>query len=179
VIPTNYAIIGGTGAFLGARGQAGGSGVQDIPVRLASIAEDPVNRRKNGGGKTGLTAQVIPMTRPEIVSAFHADFSPVTAVKPAKAGEILIVKATGLGPTFPGVNHGQPFPMDSLQQVNSPVAVTVNGQAAEVINAIGWAGLVDAYRVDFRVPAGATAGTAAIQLSAAWIAGSSVTIPVQ
>jgi len=91
----------------------------------------------------------------------------------------LIVRATGPGPTVPGVNPGQPFPTDALQQVNSPVAVTVNGQAAEVVNGIGWPGLVDTYRVDFRVPAGATGGTAAIQLSAAWIPGSSVNIPIQ
>jgi hypothetical protein len=175
----NYAIVGGTGAFLGVRGQAAGLAVQPIPVRLGSIAEDPTNRRKNGGGKTSLVAQAIPMTRPEIVTIFHADFSPVTAARPAKAGEVLIVQATGLGPTVPGVNPGQPFPTDALQPVNSPVAVTVNSQAAEAVNSIGWPGLVDTYRVDFRLPAGATGGTAAIQLSAAWIGGSSVNIPVQ
>ena len=110
---------------------------------------------------------------------FHADFSPVTSAKSAKAGEVLIVRATGLGPTVPGVNSGQPFPSDALQAVNSPVAVTVNGQAADVVNSIGWPGLVATYRVDFRMPDGATGGTAAIQLSAAWIAGSSVNIPIQ
>ena len=125
------------------------------------------------------------MERPEIVTTssgpavFHADFSPITAVKPAKAGEVLIVKATGLGPTVPGVNPGQPFPTDAILQVNSPVAVTVNGQAAEVVNSIGWPRLVDTYRVDFRVPDGATAGTAMIQLSTAWILGPTVNVQVQ
>jgi uncharacterized protein (TIGR03437 family) len=57
--------------------------------------------------------------------------------------------------------------------------VTVNGQAADVVSSIGWPGLVDTYRVDFRAPDGATAGTVAIQLSAAWIAGPSVSIPVE
>src|SRR6266568_2093686 len=124
------------------------------------------------------------MSSPQIVTGasgpalFHADFSPVTAARPAKAGEVLIVKASGLGPTVPGVNPGQAFPTDSIQQVNSPVAVTVNGQAAEVVNSIGWPGLVDTYRVDFRVPDGATGGAAAIQLSAAWIAGSPVNMPI-
>ena len=89
------------------------------------------------------------------------------------------MKATGLGPTVPGVNPGQPFPTDAILQVNSPVAVTVNGQAAEVVDSIGWPGLVDTYRVDLRVPDGATGGTAAIQLTAAWIAGASVSIPTQ
>src|SRR3989441_13204700 len=113
------------------------------------------------------------MERPEIVTTssgpavFHADFSPITAVKPAKAGEVLIVKATRLGPTVPGVNPGQPFPTDASQQVNSPVALTVNGKTAEVVNSIGWPSLVHTYRVDFRMPDGATGGTAAIQVSAA------------
>ena len=112
---------------------------------------------------------MIPMFVPQIVTTaggpavFHSDLSPVTAAKPAKAGEVLIVEATGLGPTVPGVDPGQPFPTDSLFQVNSPVDVTVNGRPAEVINSIGWPGLVDTYRIDFRAPDGTTAGMASIQ----------------
>jgi hypothetical protein len=48
-----------------------------------------------------------------------------------------------------------------------------------MINAIGWPGLVDTYRVDFRVPDGIATGMAALQLTAAWIAGSEVKIAVQ
>ncbi len=183
----NFAITGGTGAFLGARGQmegaAGPAGVAS--QRGASITEDPANRRINGGGTQRYVLHVIPMSAPQILTTasgpavFHSDFSPVTAAMPAKAGELLIVKATGLGPTVPGVDPGQPFPTDSLLQVNSPMDVTVNGSPAEVINSIGWPGLVDTYRVDFRVPAGATAGTASIQITAAWIAGTAVGIAVQ
>jgi uncharacterized protein (TIGR03437 family) len=66
-----------------------------------------------------------------------------------------------------------------LQDINSPLDVTVNGQAAAVINKIGWPGLVDTYRVDFRVPDGTAAGIAAIQLTAAWISGIAVNIPIQ
>jgi uncharacterized protein (TIGR03437 family) len=91
----------------------------------------------------------------------------------------LIVEATGLGPTVPGVDPGQPFTTDSLFQVNSPVDVTVNGRPAEVINNIGWAGFVDTYRIDFRVPDGTRAGMASIQITAAWIAGTAVGIAVQ
>ena len=183
---SNIAIVGGTGAFLGARGVSGqGVSSAPAPIRGASITEDPSNRRKIGGGKGQSVIYLIPMERPEIVATFggpaifHSDFSPVTVAKPVKAGEVLIVQATGLGPTVPGVNPGQPFPPDAILRVNSPVAVTVNGQAAELVNSIGWPGLVDTYRVDFRVPDGATAGTATIQLTAAWVAGSSVNVPVQ
>jgi uncharacterized protein (TIGR03437 family) len=149
------------------------------------MSEDPANRTANGGGANLFVLQLIPMRRPEIATTstgpavFHADFSPVTAAKPAKAGEVLIVRATGLGPTVPGVDPGQLFPTDAPPQVNSPVEMTVNGQSAEVINKIGWPGKVDTYRLDFRVPDGTTAGMAAIQLTAAWIPGTSVNIPIQ
>ena len=63
--------------------------------------------------------------------------------------------------------------------VNSPVEVTVNGKEAEVINRVGWPGTYDLYRVDFRVPSGLPAGTATIQLTAAWIPAPEVKIPVQ
>jgi len=182
----NNAITGGTGAFLGARGTQGQIATpQTIAARTASIMEDPANRRINGGGTIRFVLQVIPMTMPQILAdasgpvITHADFSPVTPAKPAKPGEVLIVKATGLGPTVPGVAPGQPFPLDALQRVNSPVGVSVNGQSAEVVNAIGWPGQVDTFRVDFRMPNSAVTGMAAIQLTAAWITGAAMGIPVQ
>jgi hypothetical protein len=37
------------------------------------------------------------------------DFSQLSAASPALPGEIITVIATGLGPTNPGVDPGQPF----------------------------------------------------------------------
>jgi len=185
----NNAIVGGTGAFLGARGLLGQAVTsQTSAIRQASMTEDPSARIENRGGRIFFVVQLIPMATPQIVATsggpavFHSDFSPVTAAKPARAAEVLITMATGLGPTLPGVDPGQPFPSfpaSPLQLVNSPVDVTVNGQSVGTINAVGWPKLVDTYRVDFQVPAGTPAGTAAIQLSAAWILGPSVNIPIQ
>jgi uncharacterized protein (TIGR03437 family) len=107
------------------------------------------------------------------------DFSLVTSLKPAAAGELLSLFATGLGPVTPGVNPGQPFPSSPLAAVNSPVEVTVNGKAAEVLAAVGYPGAVDGYQVNFRMPSGAAKGVAAIQVSAAWIAGTPVNIALQ
>lgn len=182
----NQPITGGSGAFLGAHGIKGQStvAVGTSTPRVASMAEDPGNRRIYGGAAQRFIFYVIPVTRPAILvesgasAVYHADFSPVSAAKPARAGEVLIAKASGLGPTVPGVDPGQPFPTDSLQEVNSPVDVTVGGQPADVINKVGWPGLVDTYRVDFRVPSGVT-GTAVVQLAAAWIGGAPVSIPIQ
>ena len=110
----------------------------------------------------------------------HAsDSSLVTASKPAAAEEILSLFAKGLGPVKPGVDPGQPFPSSPLAVVNSPVEVTVNGTAAEVLSATGYPGAVDGYQVNFRVPPDTAKGPASIQVSAAWISGTPVSIPIQ
>jgi hypothetical protein len=184
----NFAITGGTGAFLGARGQmeavANAAGVAS--QRAASFTEDPANRRLNGGGTQHYVLHVIPMSAPQILTTssglavtHSSDFSLVTASKPAAAGEVLSLFATGLGPTVPAVDPGQPFPSSPLAVVNSPVQVTVNGKATEVLSAVGFPGAVDGYQVNFRVPPDTAKGSASIQVSAAWIAGTAVQIAVQ
>jgi uncharacterized protein (TIGR03437 family) len=186
--PQNFAIVGGTGAFLGARGQKGNGNSRlssTTPARTASITEDPAKRRQNGGGHLASVLYVIPMFRPEIVTTAggpaitHSDFSLVSASKPAAAGEILSLFATGLGPTRPGLDPGQSFPSSPLAVVNSPVNVTVNGKSAEVLGAVGYPGSVEGYQVNFRLPPDTAKGTVSIQVSAAWIAGAPMNISVQ
>jgi uncharacterized protein (TIGR03437 family) len=186
----NSVIVGGTGAFLGARGQTGnansnlsGSG---IPSNSRSITEDPANRRQNQGLHAVFTLYVIPLSRPEITMtdagpavAHSNDLSPVSDSKPASASEALSLFATGLGPTRPGFDPGQPFPSDPPALVNSPLQVMVNGKPAEVLAAVGLAGTLDRYQVDFRVPPDIGRGPATIQVSAAWMPGAPVSIPVQ
>ncbi|HLK63849.1 MAG TPA: hypothetical protein VKU19_10450 [Bryobacteraceae bacterium] len=184
----NYTIFGGTGAFLGARGELvqRQQSLEAVPPRAASMAEDPANRRTNGGGTIRFFLHVIPMSAPQIATSagspavtHSSDFTPVTASKPATAGEILSLFATGLGPTNPGVDPGQPFPSSPAAAVNSPVDVTVNGKPAEVLAAVGYPGSVNGYQVNFRVPADAAKGVATIQISAAWIAATPVNITLQ
>jgi hypothetical protein len=185
---SNFVVMGGTGAFLGVRGQ-----MEIVPnppgvaaQRGASITEDPANRRVNGGGIERYVIHIIPIESPEIAMlpagpaiTHSSDFSLVTASKPATAGEILSLFARGLGPVNPGVDPGQPFPSSPLAIVNSPVEVAVNGKAAEVLCAVGLPGRVDGYQVNFRMPPDTAKGPASIQVSAAWISGAAVSIPVQ
>jgi uncharacterized protein (TIGR03437 family) len=179
----NLTIIGGTGAFLGVRGQAG---VIDLgSPRQTSVVEDPASRRTIGGAKRSYVLHLLPMSTPEILvgqngpAVAHAsDGSLVTTTKPAQAGEILSLYASGLGPTFPGIDPGQPFTADPLQVVSSPLEVIVGGASASVFYAGGYPGAVNAYQVNFRVPDAVQPGMANIQLSAAWIAGSQVKIAV-
>ncbi len=180
---SNMIVTGGTGAFLGVRGQVGH--VSWTP-RVASVTEDPANRRINGGGTQSVVLQLFPMFRPETLVtpagpavAHSNDFSLVTTSKPARAGEILVVFATGLGPTSPGVEYGQPFPASPLLLVNAPVGVGINGIAADVLYAGGYPGSIDGYQVNFRMPTGITPGTATLRISAGFINGSTVTIAVQ
>jgi uncharacterized protein (TIGR03437 family) len=184
---SNLSITGGTGAFLGARGQTAVTGGANL--RAASAAEDPANRRLNGGGVLRMIVHLIPMTTPEVLTLaagpaiFHAsDFSPVTANRPARAGEMLIAGVSGLGPVRPNLGPGAPFPpfeQGNLHQVNSPVSVSVNGQKAAVVNKAGWPTLHNVYRVDFVVPDGTAPGMATLALSVAWINGPEVKFPVQ
>ena len=78
-----------------------------------------------------------------------------------------------------GPDTVQPFPSNPLASVNSPVEVTVNGKPAEVLGTVGYPGAVDAYQVNFRVPTDTAKGPASIQVTAAWISGAPVSIPVQ
>ena len=57
-VSSNEAIVGGTGAFLGARGQVGQT-AQQIPGRMASVRENPANRRVNGGGSRSSVFQIL------------------------------------------------------------------------------------------------------------------------
>jgi uncharacterized protein (TIGR03437 family) len=129
--------------------------------------------------------QLYPMFRPEILAGqngpviIHEDYSLVTSAKPARSGEVLILYAKGLGPTTPSVNPGHLYPGAPFAVVNSPVEVLVNGKAAPAINAIDLPGTNDIYHVAFRLPDDTTAGTASVQISAAWVKGSAVGIPIR
>jgi uncharacterized protein (TIGR03437 family) len=177
-------IIGGTGAFLGVRGQAG---VIDLgSPRQASVVEDPASRRIIGGANRSYVLHLLPMSTPEVLigqngpAVVHAsDGSLVTTAKPAQAGEILSLYAAGLGPTLPGVDPGQPFTADPLQRVSSPVDVTVGGAAATVLYAGGTPGATNAFQVNFQMPDVVQPGVVNLQLSAAWIGGSPVKIATE
>jgi hypothetical protein len=184
----DHAVSGGGGAYLGVRGehQNGPSGINP-PLRRASAREDPSMRRTLSGGTWQAYVYLIPTYVPEVEvtgagpSIFHSDLSPVTASKPAARGEVLILRAKGLGPVIPGPTPPglKPFGANPYEEVNSPVAVLVNGTEQESLTKIGWPGETDVYRVDFRVPDSVVPGLATLQIEVAWIRGTEVKFPVQ
>lgn len=182
-----FAIAGGTGAFVGVRGQMFGRAIPGVrPSRNASATEDPARRRDLAAGERAqYVLQIVPMIMPAVVSTLDgpaithsADFSLVTSTKPAKPGEILSLFAVGLGPVSAGADPDKPFAADPLSLVSSPIDVIVNGRPAEVLGAAGYPGTQDRYQVNFRIPADARSGSATVQVIAAWIAGPEVKISI-
>ena len=183
-----WTVTGGTGPFFGVRGTWSAPQDSVSGERTTSDCEDPAYRRINadpGGNKRHGVLYLVPATPPQILTTpngpaitHSTDFSLVSASKPAAAGEILSLFATGLGPVR-GVATGQPFPSNPPAPLNSPVQVMVNGNPADVIGAVGYPGSVDQYQVNFRVPSDTAKGPATIQVSAAWIMGAPVNITVQ
>ena len=184
-----FSVTGGTGAFFGARGYLQPTQDAVSGERKTSDCEDPAYRRINadaGRNKRHAVLYLVPLSQPQVLSTanglavVHADDNTlVTAAKPAKAGEILSLFASGLGPTRPGVGPGQPFTAVPIQVVNSPVQVLVDGSPGEVLYAGGYPGAVDGYQVNFRIPDGTTAGQASLRLTSAWISGPEAKIPIQ
>ena len=181
---SNLIVTGGTGAFLGVRGQATQTGPWS--PRVASVTEDPANRRINGGGSQSVLLQLFPMFSPTIVMAsgvpavvHSADYSLVTSAKPAHAGEVLVLFANGLGPTNPAVDHGLVFPSGASLPVSSPVEVVVNGTPNPVQYAGSYPSSIDGYQVNFQLPSGTASGSASLSVMSGFIAGATVTIPIQ
>jgi uncharacterized protein (TIGR03437 family) len=181
---SSMGITGGTGAFLGMRGQAGFSAITTTG-RAASVTEDPSTRRTLGGGTRSFLLTLIPLASPAVLNnasgplVLHSsDFSQLSATKPGLPGEVLTLIATALGPTNPGVDPGQLFPASPLLQVNSPIEATLNGGSAQVLYAGGYPGTSFAYQVNLRLPANAQPGMGTLLLTSAWQQSAPIQIPV-
>jgi uncharacterized protein (TIGR03437 family) len=98
-----------------------------------------------------------------------------------KAGEVVVIYATGLGATSPAVATGQSAPaVPPLALVTTPVKVTIGGVEATVEFAGLAPGFVGLYQVNARVPVGVTAGNAvALVLTQNGVASNTVTIAVK
>ncbi|MBL8211389.1 MAG: hypothetical protein JNK87_11785 [Bryobacterales bacterium] len=81
-----------------------------------------------------------------------------SAERPATAGDIVEIEATGLGMTDPVVPPGQPAPADGAR-VTGKVEVTVGGKPAEVQEAMLMPGTIGVYLVKAVVPEGLDTST--------------------
>jgi uncharacterized protein (TIGR03437 family) len=101
------------------------------------------------------------------VAAQHADYSILGppglypgASSPAKPGEVIVLYATGFGPTSPLIPSGQVVTSAAPVVNLSAISATIGGQPAPV----QWAGITMAgvWQLNVQVPASAASGDAAI-----------------
>jgi uncharacterized protein (TIGR03437 family) len=149
----------------------------DLPAGVQTLLVD------NGSGASGPYAVNVAAAAPAIffypVAAVlkNANYSLVSSANPGRAGEVLLVFATGLGQTSPAIRTGSLVSSSGLSQT-APVGVTVGGKSASVAYSIASPGFAGLYQVAFTVPAGVS-GNVALQISMGGASSNSVTIPVQ
>jgi uncharacterized protein (TIGR03437 family) len=136
--------------------------VQAPDVAAGSV---PVTVTDGNGNTTSATVTVVQQSPAfflwagKYAVATHRDYSlavasgtfPGSQTVAAKPGEVLILWATGLGPTNPPVPAGIQVPGDQLY-ATAPVEVTIGSEPAQVFGAAlspGYAGL---YQVAIQVP---------------------------
>jgi len=63
--------------------------------------------------------------------------------------------------------------------LSSPIDVLINGKSSEVLYSGGYPNTMDNFQVNFRLPSDVISGLASVQISAAWVVGGEVKLPVQ
>jgi len=76
--------------------------------------------------------------------------------RPVKAGEYVVIYATGLGPVDIPVVDGAPAPSGPFARPKNPIAVTVQGKDAPVVFAGLAPGFAGVYQVNLQIPADVT-----------------------
>lgn len=99
---------------------------------------------------------------------------------PARAGDVLVAYATGLGVVTPNVQPGQPAPASPLARTTEPVEVTVGDQPATVQFAGLSPGFAGLYQINFIVPEQAPKGPEVpVKINVASQTGNPVSIAIE
>ncbi len=115
------------------------------------------------------------------VIAQDLGYNLITADHPAHAGDVIILYATGMGPTNPAVATGAvaPSPPMPLAQVTVAPKVSIGGANAQVVFAGLSPGSVGLYQIDVVIPAGAGTGSLPLVVMQSGVASNTVMVPVQ
>jgi uncharacterized protein (TIGR03437 family) len=104
----------------------------------------------------------------------------ISATNPARAGQVIIVYATGLGATQPAVGAGEASPSSSPAVASRTVSAYVGGQTASVEFAGLTPGPVGLYQVNLRIPAtAASRDTVELYLEQNQVPSDKVTIAIK
>ena len=82
------------------------------------------------------------------------------ASAPAKAGDILQIYCTGLGPVTPAATAGTATPSDALRNTATRATLTIGDLAAPVLFSGLTPGFTGLYQINASVPTGITPGSA-------------------
>ncbi|OFW29451.1 MAG: hypothetical protein A3J28_05510 [Acidobacteria bacterium RIFCSPLOWO2_12_FULL_60_22] len=145
-------------------------------VRLNGVASSPVSVPLSPAAPGIFTATQNGRGRGAIVHA--SDFSAVTAEKPARAGEILAVYATGLGPTSPLAATGASASTTALAVTRTTPSATIGGIPAPVRFSGLAPSFVGLYQVNIEVPPGVSSGEQTLLLTSSGVASNPVTVAV-
>ena len=97
----------------------------------------------------------------DYVNPDNGSLAPADESHPVAGGEVLVIRATGLGPVSSPPADGA-VGSDAKSTVLAEVKVTVQGVPAEVLEAILAPGEVGVYAVKVRVPGGLVADASAV-----------------
>ncbi|MGH7754518.1 MAG: hypothetical protein ACREN5_17065, partial [Gemmatimonadales bacterium] len=112
--------------------------------------------------------------------ATATEFFLADRANPAKAGDVLVIYCTGLGPVDPPVAAGTAAPFDRLTRTVNPVTVTIGGRPASVAFAGLTAGFAGLYQVNVTVPGNVAAGDQVqVVLSVSGVSSPAVTMAVR
>jgi len=113
------------------------------------------------------------------VIAQDANYNLITAGNPAHAGDVIILYATGMGPTNPPVATGAVAPSSTLAQVVIAPLVSIGGKNAQVQFAGLSPGSVGLYQIDVVIPTGAGTGDVPLVVTQGGVASNTVNVPLQ
>ncbi len=134
----------------------------ELPVTLPAGSPQSILVANNGAYSLPDEILITPVdpgvaTASGVLIAQHADFTLVSADRPAKPGETLVMYLVGMGSTNPPGVTGSPQTGSLASAVVQPV-VTVGGQPAVVAFAGLTPGGIGLYQINFTVPTGALPG---------------------
>jgi uncharacterized protein (TIGR03437 family) len=145
-------LVPGSSATIKVTSTFGSSGTVTLPVVPAKPSV--LTYESGGGGQAKALNQDGSVNGNGTVTLDGSD-------KPAAAGSIIQLFASGLGATNPPVPDGGPAPSSPLSLATLPISATIAGLPATVTYAGSAPGLIGVYQVNVQIPAGTPSGGAA------------------
>jgi uncharacterized protein (TIGR03437 family) len=158
-----------------------------VPFEVAVNTRLPLVVRR-GSAATAVETVTMAPAQPSIITAPGAS-SPavytvqgdlVSAARPARRGEPLVIYCVGLGPVTPPVPDGQTSPGAPVASTTTPLTATIGGRPADVFFAGLTPGFVGLYQVNLAAAADTPSSSAAqLVLTIAGQSSTPVAIPIE